>query len=382
MRLRAVISSLLILGSQLAIGQEAKTGRIRFRVNNLQEESPVVNSDKMAPTIGIMSPTTMKGGKFQTNHSEVNLIGKVEDASRIDMVTIDSKIVEINKKGVFSTKVNLQKGENKFMVVAIDEHSNIKEKMVIIEYAPLEVSLAQKIAKESKYYALIIGIDNYPDPAIPSLDNPINDATKLRDILISKYTFDTDNIQFLTNSRRIDIIYALDNLARYVKSTDNLLIFYAGHGYYDTESNIGYWLPSDARKISKADWFRNGTLADYLKEIKSKHTLLITDACFGGSIFKSRSAFSDASTDIYKLYNLPSRKAMTSGSLTEVPDKSSFTAFLLDRLENNNQKYTSSEQLFSSFSTAVVNNSETEPQFGEIKNVGDQGGDFIFIQRQ
>ena len=90
---------------------------------------------------------------------------------------------------------------------------------------------------------------------------------------------------------------------------------------------------------------------------------------------------SDATLAINKLYDLPSRKAMTSGTLTEVPDQSAFIKYLIERLLNNSEKYLSSEQLFSSFRIAVINNSNVVPQFGEIKEVGDEGGDFIFILR-
>jgi hypothetical protein len=76
---------------------------------------------------------------------------------------------------------------------------------------------------------------------------------------------------------------------------------------------------------------------------------------------------------------MPSRKAMTSGTLTVVPDKSSFVEYLIDRLSENSEKYLSAEQLFSSFRIAVINNSDVVPQFGEIRGVGDEGGDFIFI---
>ena len=81
------------------------------------------------------------------------------------------------------------------------------------------------------------------------------------------------------------------------------------------------------------------------------------------------------------LYEFPSRKAMTSGSLSEVPDDSPFTKYLLERLKKNKSRYLSSEQLFSSLKLAVINNSDGIPQFGEIRNVGDQGGDFIFIKK-
>jgi len=72
---------------------------------------------------------------------------------------------------------------------------------------------------------------------------------------------------------------------------------------------------------------------------------------------------------------------MTSGTLTEVPDRSAFVKYLLERLNDNTEKYLTSEQLFSSFRMAVINNSDVVPQYGEIYNVGDEGGDFVFIRK-
>jgi hypothetical protein len=230
-----------------------------------------------------------------------------------------------------------------------------------------------------KYYALIIGISNYNDPLIPELDKPVKDAETFYNTLTARYTFEKDNVRFLKNATMAQMVDALDYFAKVVRPADNFLIFYAGHGVWDASSEIGFWLPSDARKESKLAWFRNSTLRDYLREIHSKHTLLISDACFGGSIFKSRAAFMDAPLAVNKLYELPSRKAMTSGTMTEVPDQSAFLKYMIDRLDKNSEKYLSSEQLFSSFRIAVINNSNVIPQFGEIKEVGDEGGDFIFI---
>ena len=227
---------------------------------------------------------------------------------------------------------------------------------------------------------MIIGIESYRDKEISDLDNPINDARKLFNTLTTDYNFKKKNIRFIENATRADIIRSLDDLGEMITPDDNLLIFYAGHGWWDEEANNGYWLPADAHRNEKTNWFRNSTLVDYLKEIHSKHTLLIADACFGGSIFKTRSAFGSREKAYERLYELPSRKAMTSGTLTEVPDRSSFSKFLIDRLDANEELYLSSEQLFSSFRIAVINNSDVIPQFGEIGNVGDQGGDFIFLK--
>jgi hypothetical protein len=132
---------------------------------------------------------------------------------------------------------------------------------------------------------------------------------------------------------------------------------------------------------STVKWFRNSTLRDFIGSIQTRHTVLIADACFSGAIFKTRAAFAAPSQGIQKLYELPSRKAMTSGILQQVPDESVFIKYLIKRLEENEEKYLPSEVLFSSFKTAVMENSSNVPQFGTIQNVGDEGGDFIFITR-
>ena len=72
---------------------------------------------------------------------------------------------------------------------------------------------------------------------------------------------------------------------------------------------------------------------------------------------------------------------MTSGILEEVPDKSIFLEYLVKGLDENEDKYLTSEVLFSSFKASVMNNSPNVPQYGVIQNVGDEGGDFVFVRR-
>ena len=127
----------------------------------------------------------------------------------------------------------------------------------------------------------------------------------------------------MENPTRSEIFNTLRNIRLTNTVNDNLLVFYAGHGYWDKEMKTGYWLPRDAKPNDPTNWISNNDLTAYLNAIKSKHILLIADACFSGAIFRARSAFNTLAA-MEKLYKMPSRKAMTSGTLKEVPDNSVF----------------------------------------------------------
>jgi hypothetical protein len=365
---------ILLSGCSTLFSQEAESNAVTFRLNNIPDHEP--------PTITILSPEIGEDGRFLTQEETIEVIGEVADRSRIRFVSINTDIRVVNETGIFAKTVKLIPGENRIQLKAMDEHNNLQDQYIIVQYTPPVVTLADRINGESKYYGLLIGIDNYGDPDIPDLSNPVRDAEKLRRTLTRNFTFDEENVKVLRDPRRSDIIDELDKLRRKVTQEDNLLIFYAGHGYWDADGSIGYWLPSDATRASTADWFPNSTLVDYIQAIHSKHTLLITDACFAGSIFKARSVSMDKEIVYETIYDSPSRKAMTSGALTEVPDESAFVKYLIQRLDENQETYLSSQELFSSFLNAVISNSRVLPQYGEIQNVGNEGGDFIFLKRE
>src|SRR4030042_2203970 len=362
----------IIISHALCNGQIISSGKSKIRVE-------VEITDSLPPEIILLSPELPNDGKFTINNNKIDIIGEVKDHSAIRTVVINSSPVTLSDKNVFTYKASLNQGNNEFSILAVDENDNYARFKFTVDNITKPAIATEEVEIKGEYYGLLIGVDHYSDPKFTNLDNPISDAQRLYNILISKYNFAKENIKLIRDANYKDIIKALDELSKSISVNDNLLIFYAGHGWWDKDANIGYWLPSDASQTSKEAWFRNSTLRDYIMEIKSKHTLLITDACFGGSIFKTRSVMIEAPKAIGKLYELKSRKAMTSGTLTTVPDRSSFTHYLINRLENNEQDYLSSEQLFSSIRIAVINNSDVIPQYGEIMQVGDEGGDFIFV---
>jgi len=354
--------------------------------NTFVVEYIIDKKDITPPEIKIISPVVTRGAIIFDETENIEIKGTAIDPSGIASVLINEIQTSIDAEGYFTQSIELAEGENTFVVVAIDKLGNKNSSAFTIQRkggnTPTNTT-ENVLSTLGNYYALIIGVQDYQDPNITDLDKPVNDAQKLYNTLSSKYTFATQNIKFLENPETNDITAALEEYYTKLTKEDNLLIFYAGHGYWDEKFEQGYWLASDAERSNRGTWLSNSTIRDYMKAIPTKHTLLITDACFGGGIFKSRNAFANATVAINQLYNYSSRKAMTSGALSEVPDQSVFIQYLVSRLEENTEKYISSEQLFNSFKVAVINNSANGqiPQYGEVKQTGDEGGDFIFIKK-
>ncbi|WKZ61315.1 MAG: caspase family protein [Cyclobacteriaceae bacterium] len=309
---------------------------------------------------------------------EVNI--RVLDESGITELKINNESVGVNGQDTLMLTYSLISGKE-IEVFAKDRFNNVREKSFIVQAQAVPKTEVTSTALIDRFHALIIGIDEYQDPKITSLSEAIKDATALKDVLIEQYTFKDENIIFLKNPTYEEIIITFEELSRNIGPGDLLLIFYAGHGYYNERTNIGYWLPADAQQANTVRWFRNSALVENIGAINSKHTLLISDACFSGSIFKTRSAFNNASEDISNLMKRTSRKAITSGSLSTVPDKSVFMKYLLKTLTENKNKYLPTEDLFDEVRMAMRNNSDTRPLFGEIRNVGDEGGNFVFIRK-
>lgn len=373
---RLILICLFICVMGAVHAQSVKSETATFFLNN----EPV--EDTVPPEVRILAPFIEAGKHFHTTKGEIDLDMKVTDDSKISYVRVNREVPIIDDKGGIFVTLKLNPGENKLKIRAIDVNENIFDQTYIIEYEPPVVTLADRIHSESTYYGLLIGINEYEDERMKDLDNPLADASALQRVLIRDYIFDEENVLLIRNPGRNDIIYALDQLRDKVTPNDNLLIFYAGHGYYDKEAEIGYWLPSDASKSSPANWYENSTLVNQLRGIHSKHTLLITDACFGGSILKSRAVDMHREIAYDRIYTQPSRKAMTSGNMSEVPDESEFVKYLIKRLKENRAIYYSAGELFRDLQIAVTANSPALPQYGDIQNVGSEGGDFIFLRKE
>ena len=239
-----------------------------------------------------------------------------------------------------------------------------------------------------RYYALIIGVNKYSG-SWPALQNAVADAKAIEAMLKSKYKFDDFKVMYDEQATRVAIIDAFDQLAKVAKPEDNVFIYYSGHGEFKQELNKGFWVPVDAKTNSVANYISNADLQAYLGGIKSKHTLLVADACFSGDIFRGGTVsvpFEESEKYFKEVHGLSSRQAMTSGGVEPVMDggkdgHSVFAYYFLKSLGDNDNKYFDAGQIYNKIRIPVINNSEQSPKLAPVKNTGDEGGQFIFIKK-
>ncbi len=360
-----------------AINSKYKEGKLLFNV--------IVSGDNQGPIVKIIEPVVSRGIKIVKKSDVMTVKGLAYDPSGVKEVYVNDQKSILQNDGNFSVDLYLQVGDNPIIVKAFDNKFNVSLDTFIV------TRKIEEIISGGRYIALVIGINSYSG-YWPSLKNAVNDAEGVAKVLKKDYTFDTVYTLLDKDATRRNIIQKFEWLTRNITKDDNVLIFYAGHGQFNKALNKGYWVPVDAKSNSVADYISNSDVKTFMGGIPSKHTLLITDACFAGDIFRGPPTQSiefdpnNMTKYFREVYRKQSRLALTSGGVEEVSDAgkdhhSIFTYYLIKSLRENNRKYIDVTQLYNDFRVAVVNNSEQTPELQVIRDTDDEGGQFIFIRK-
>jgi hypothetical protein len=245
-----------------------------------------------------------------------------------------------------------------------------------------------------RYYALVIGNQNYQ--IIESLKTPLSDADRAAKVLRDKYGF---TVQVLDDANDVAMLKALNDLNEVLKSDDNLLIYYAGHGArlqsaFDT---AGYWLPVNSEAPPKDTfWVPNEQITAHLARLPAKRILVVADSCYAGLLSTDPSYLfvgnGGGYTKDYIAYKLPkrSRLLISSGGDQPVLDtgggaNSVFAQAFIGELETN-QGILAAPELFTRISkrveaAATQNKFIEKPEFKSIKGAGHEVGDFFFVPK-
>ncbi|NGZ94865.1 MAG: hypothetical protein CV089_01805 [Nitrospira sp. WS110] len=242
---------------------------------------------------------------------------------------------------------------------------------------------AGSVPIEGDYWALIIGIDRYK--FAPMLESAVRDARGIRDVLIARYGFTKNHIVELYDAQATGpkIQNALYRLGRDVSENDSVLIYYAGHGQYDVEGKLGWWIPVEGEPREPGTFITNASIRDYINGMKARHVFLVADSCFSGSLFGTR-ALPPINDQWYtRLYQKPSRWGLTSGGKEPVADRgknghSIFAYHLISLLQDNSEPYLVPSQIHTKLAPLVANNADQTPLSEPLRGAGDEGGQFVF----
>lgn len=235
----------------------------------------------------------------------------------------------------------------------------------------------------AKAWFLGIGIDDYEE--FPKLNNAVKDVEDVMKVLIQKYDLEKENAFLLLNEKATEdnIIDKLDYFSKNLGSGDKLMIYYSGHGHLDRSTGLGFWIPQDAIQGKTARYIRNSTIRDYINVIKTRHTLLISDSCFSGSLFV-RGASRATSSAIEELESLESRWGICSGRADEEVndgppgENSPFAQSIIDSLKRNQSKFLNVAKLADKVILQTRSNYEQLPEGNPMYGVGHKGGQYIF----
>jgi uncharacterized caspase-like protein len=247
----------------------------------------------------------------------------------------------------------------------------------------------------NKSYAVIIGIDQYPNLKFDEqLAYAVRDAKGVEQVLRKNFKFDKIITLYNKDASKDSIMKVLlGDLSREVTDQDAVFVFWASHGYTEKTSfgDIGYLIPYDGT-FNTSELYKNISMTtlknDISQKIPAKHVFYVMDACYSGLLATTRGTTRKSARDysyIQEITREKVRQVLTAGDKgQEVLDggprgHSVFTGRFIEFLEGADDFVTATEISTmlreKVFSDARSRNHTQTPKYGELFGVGD----FVFV---
>ncbi|HEY0769100.1 MAG TPA: caspase family protein [Sphingobacteriaceae bacterium] len=220
--------------------------------------------------------------------------------------------------------VTVPEGVNVLELVVENIDGVQSKSLRVVHVGETALADAAKLARND--YALLFVTDKY-DNWNP-LVNPVFDGRSIATELQNVYGF---KVEIIENPSQ-DVIFR--KLREYSEKKyqplDQLMVFFAGHGYYDETFKEGYVVVKESMRDDpgKTSYVSYNRLRNVINVIPCEHTLLMMDVCFGGTFDEALASARDA--DVYKEVSqsefimrklaVKTRKYLTSGGKTYVSD--------------------------------------------------------------
>jgi hypothetical protein len=239
------------------------------------------------------------------------------------------------------------------------------------------------------YYALVIGINDYAPP-LPKLATAVADARAIAQVLSDSYGF---QVKLLVDqdATRNNILKAIAQYRNKLSENDNLLIYYAGHGFSDGRAEKAYWIPVDADSVDSPNRIIADEITTDVRVQSARHVLIISDSCYSGGLMRGADDLVPSAGQtalLNRMLKSRSRTLMSSGGDEPVadggPDGHSVFAYALIRaLQGTEQNvYTGIDLFYGYLRQRVAGNSTQVPQYVPIRDSGHDDGDFVFMRKK
>ncbi len=263
-------------------------------------------------------------------------------------------------------------------------------------YGETENTIKYNEIQFGSYHAIIIANNNYIN--YDKLSTPLNDAIKIKKILVSDYGFE---VKLLLDATYSEIMDELNKIIDYPAENGNLLIYYSGHGGND-EKKDSYWMPIDADKDGNNRVYRSDII-NMIHSARANHVLVIDDSCYSGSVVTadynidknvvhagsstSEHKSKDDNTDIFdleyyhRLSNARSEAWLSSGGHEHVSENggdghSIYAKYFIKALHNNSGVMNANYMFETIIRPQVIKYAKQTPQYIRILI---HGGEFLFV---
>lgn len=233
--------------------------------------------------------------------------------------------------------------------------------------------------------ALVIGLNQYADKRIPQLISAVPDGRAVGEVFSSEMGYD---ITRLENPSKAQVVQAFNRLAQQLGAGDSLVVYFAGHGEMVDKTQLGYWIPSDAKADDPTGWISNADVSRWIANIQAKQVAVMSDSCYSGTFAAELSLEERSGTglDPALVLNKRSVTVLTSGSDEPVADtsKSGHSVFAWNLMQEIKKldKWSAGGDVFAQVKQAVESDLPQTPRYGAAVSAGHQsGGEFLFERR-
>ncbi|WP_449235471.1 two-partner secretion domain-containing protein [Azospirillum doebereinerae] len=333
-------------------------------------------SDMFSRPASSAAPSLRQAGGGRTRGGTMTLRGIVADSANVAEARVNGRWVFIDEQGQFRTSIPVEPGKTEATLTMTDEKGDTTEQVIQLD-ATAAAAPDAAAGQGGKKIALMIAVDSYRSSAIPTLATPAADIALVGRTLNERLGYET---RVLRNPTKAQIGDALRKLGREVGEQDQVMVYYAGHGYELSETGAGYWLPADADTDSAKNWVSNNDIGRFLSRMPAKHVMVVSDSCYSGAFTKEQKIDAAGIGSGEELRQRRSVMALSSGGDEPVADgevNSPFAAALVNRVRAL-PKDSGGFGLYQQVREDVSRSAPQTPQYGVIKAAGyDEGGDFL-----